>query len=317
MRSSRSVTLTGPRSPGTTDMSLDAGLVVYALDLARVSGFYAGVAGLEVTASEPDHVVLRRPGLHVVVHQVPPHLAAGLEVGRPPVRREDSAVKPVFVVPDLSAARDTAAGLGGVVDGPEHEWTFQGCRVCDGHDPEGNVVQLRESAPAATNAARVTLRPVTEEEYDAHRGPGLAEFTAELARAEHRPVDDALRARAESFFPASLTEALAEDGTHVLRVLDAAGTAVGLLWLGRAAGSPATGFVYDVVIDPEHRGRGLGRAAVLAAEDLFRREGCTRVGLNVWGWNDRAADLYRSLGFAVDAMQMSRPLVPSSTEDPT
>jgi hypothetical protein len=34
--------------------------------------------------------------------------------------------------------------LGGQVDPAEREWNDQGCLVCDGHDPEGNVVQFRQ-----------------------------------------------------------------------------------------------------------------------------------------------------------------------------
>jgi ribosomal protein S18 acetylase RimI-like enzyme len=154
----------------------------------------------------------------------------------------------------------------------------------------------------------VTLRPLTAKEYDALRGPALAEFTADLARAEHRPVDDALRSRGESFFPPTLDEALAEPGAHILRLLDDSGTEVGLLWLGRASGSTTTGFVYDVAVDAEHRGRGLGRAAMLAAEERFRGEGCTHIALNVFGGNEPAERLYRSLGFEVDATQLSKPL---------
>ncbi len=33
---------------------------------------------------------------------------------------------------------------GGEVFPPEREWNFQGYRVCDGMDPEGNVVQFRQ-----------------------------------------------------------------------------------------------------------------------------------------------------------------------------
>jgi hypothetical protein len=27
----------------------------------------------------------------------------------------------------------------------EREWEFEGAKVCDGHDPEGNVFQLRQA----------------------------------------------------------------------------------------------------------------------------------------------------------------------------
>ena len=30
---------------------------------------------------------------------------------------------------------------------PEKEWHFQGQRVCDGCDPEGNMIQVREALP--------------------------------------------------------------------------------------------------------------------------------------------------------------------------
>jgi hypothetical protein len=43
---------------------------------------------------------------------------------------------------------------------------------------------------------------------------------------------------------------------------------------------------------------------------VLAAEGCTRVALNVFGWNERAAGLYRSLGYEVDSMQMSKPLPP-------
>ena len=161
----------------------------------------------------------------------------------------------------------------------------------------------------------VTLRPVTAEEYDAIRTPMLKEFAADLARSSHVPVDDEVRRRAADFFPETLTDALTEVGTIICRVDDEVGTDVGLLWLGRSPGNVQTGFVYDLVIDPQYRRRGLGRAAMRAAEDLLRAEGCTRIALNVFGWNHEAASLYRALGFEPDSMQMSKPLA-ADQEDP-
>jgi ribosomal protein S18 acetylase RimI-like enzyme len=39
-----------------------------------------------------------------------------------------------------------------------------------------------------------------------------------------------------------------------------------------------------------------------------RREGFTRIELNVWGGNERARSLYRTLGYAELAVQMGKPL---------
>ena len=67
------------------------------------------------------------------------------DVGSPPILREDTPIKLVFVVADIAAARASAAERGGSVNPVEHEWLFEGAKVCDGHDPEGNVFQLRSA----------------------------------------------------------------------------------------------------------------------------------------------------------------------------
>ena len=39
---------------------------------------------------------------------------------------------------------EQAIELGGAIDAPQREWHFDGATVCDGYDPEGNILQLRE-----------------------------------------------------------------------------------------------------------------------------------------------------------------------------
>lgn len=122
----------------------NAGAVIYAKDLTRVSAFYAGALGFHVTHSEPDYVVLESPAFQLVIVAIPAHIAESIDVAEPPVRRSDTPIKLVFPVASIEAARATAASCGGQLSPPECEWQFQGFRVCDGHDPEGNVVQFRE-----------------------------------------------------------------------------------------------------------------------------------------------------------------------------
>ncbi len=123
---------------------LKSGAVVYAKNVARVSAFYAAVAGLNVAHTEPDYVVLEAPGFQLVVVAVPARIAASLHLTDPPQRRENNAIKLVLAVPSIGDARMASAALGGQVDSPEREWEFLGIRTCDGHDPEGNVVQFRQ-----------------------------------------------------------------------------------------------------------------------------------------------------------------------------
>jgi predicted enzyme related to lactoylglutathione lyase len=123
-----------------------AGAVLYAKDVPRVSAFYAGVAGMAVTHTEADHVVLESAALQLVVVAIPAAIAATIEIAQPAQRRTDTPIKLAFSVSSLDAAREAAPRLGGALNPVEREWIYQQHRVCDGHDPEGNVVQFRVHA---------------------------------------------------------------------------------------------------------------------------------------------------------------------------
>ena len=124
---------------------LKPGAVLYAKNLGLVSHFYQHVAGLDIVRVEKDHVVLVSKSMELIVLQVPAPLAQTIDVESPPKRRTDTPIKLVFPISSISEARVTAALHQGELDPPEHQWEFQGCLVCDGHDPEGNVIQFREN----------------------------------------------------------------------------------------------------------------------------------------------------------------------------
>ncbi|MDZ7653412.1 MAG: VOC family protein [Burkholderiaceae bacterium] len=121
-----------------------AALVVYAKDPTRVARFYEDVAGLRVTELDDAFILLEGAGVELVVHAIPAAIASTFEIAVPPERREDGAIKPCFTVTDLQRARQRAAVGGGLLDPAASEWTWRGLRHCDGHDPEGNVIQLRQ-----------------------------------------------------------------------------------------------------------------------------------------------------------------------------
>lgn len=129
-------------------MTHPAGLsaVLYARDLDRVGAFYAAVLGVDPPAGDGRHVVLRAGDVQLVVLAVPEPLARRIVLADPPARRTETPIKLMIPVDSIARVRDVAGARGGIVDPPRHEWTFQGDRVCDGHDPEGNVFQLREPA---------------------------------------------------------------------------------------------------------------------------------------------------------------------------
>lgn len=141
-------------------------------------------------------------------------------------------------------------------------------------------------------------------------GPRIEAIFAEYTTQRIAAGDDPDQARAEAdaqraqLFP----DGSPVDGQHVMRVV-ADGEAVGTVWMGRPLrDASATWFVFYVEIDEAHRGRGLGRAAMEAAEAWSQARGGARISLNVFGPNVVARRLYDSLGYQVMATVMYKDL---------
>ncbi|HVT10506.1 MAG TPA: VOC family protein [Polyangia bacterium] len=119
-----------------------AGALLFVKDLDALARFYAAVLGARADRAGADVVDLAAPGMRLRLHRLPPTIARGLELTTPPALRSQTPVKLVFEVASLAAARELARAHGGQVLAEEHEWADGGARVCDGADPEGNVVQF-------------------------------------------------------------------------------------------------------------------------------------------------------------------------------
>jgi len=91
-------------------------------------------------------------------------------------------------------------------------------------------------------------------------------------------------------------------------VLEVDGEHVGELWVAERTGGDLRGalWIFDVRIEEPHRGRGYGREAMLHAEAEAKRRGLDRIALNVFGRNEVARNLYRSLGYEENAVMMGK-----------
>jgi ribosomal protein S18 acetylase RimI-like enzyme len=81
---------------------------------------------------------------------------------------------------------------------------------------------------------------------------------------------------------------------------------VGRVWLGER--SREIGFLYDIEIEERFRGRGLGREAMQLVEQEARRRGFVEIRLNVFGGNETARSLYRSLRYVEFSVGMRKRL---------
>jgi predicted enzyme related to lactoylglutathione lyase len=119
-----------------------SGVLIYAKQLDSMSAFYQRVLAAREVHADAQHRVLRSADAELILHAIPPHIAAEIRIESPPLPREEQAVKPFFTVASLAEAERVAVACGGRVHGPI--WPGPGLRVRNVCDPEGNILHLRE-----------------------------------------------------------------------------------------------------------------------------------------------------------------------------
>jgi ribosomal protein S18 acetylase RimI-like enzyme len=68
------------------------------------------------------------------------------------------------------------------------------------------------------------------------------------------------------------------------------------------------GVLHDVIVNPEHRGRGVGRLLIEAALEFFSSRGVPRVVLSTAARNEAAQRLFARMGFRRTMIEMTREL---------
>jgi predicted enzyme related to lactoylglutathione lyase len=119
--------------------------VLFVKDVARVARFYETIASMCVVHADQEHTVLGLDNFELVLHGVPKSVGDTIEITEPPRIRTNLPIKLCFPVARISDARRSALALGGMLNPSAQEWVDRGFRICDGYDPEGNVIQFRSN----------------------------------------------------------------------------------------------------------------------------------------------------------------------------
>jgi ribosomal protein S18 acetylase RimI-like enzyme len=156
----------------------------------------------------------------------------------------------------------------------------------------------------------VTLRPMTEYDLTARNTALTDDYALDLHKARGISLDRA-RVTAERQLADLLPDGAATKGM-LLFTAATDGLSIGWIWISLpdASEESDTAWIYNIEVAAEHRGKGYGRAVILAAEKELARLGVTRLGLNVFGDNTVAIHLYQSLGFHITSQQMAKSITP-------
>ncbi|HVJ65150.1 MAG TPA: GNAT family N-acetyltransferase [Bdellovibrionota bacterium] len=152
------------------------------------------------------------------------------------------------------------------------------------------------------------LFPMSPEDYKFWSERSRIAFASDKQRAE-RLSHEAAETLAREGLARLLPQGRQTPDHHFYVARDEAQNLLGFLWLAiRNDSGERRAFVYDIIIEEAHRGRGHGRSLMLLAEAETKRLGFDHLGLHVFGFNHAAIALYRSLGYATIDMVMEKPL---------
>jgi GNAT superfamily N-acetyltransferase len=148
---------------------------------------------------------------------------------------------------------------------------------------------------------------MTPAQYEAYELDAAADYAESIRDSGSMPEAEA-REKAAEDFAKLLPDGLASAG-HRFWVAYDGDAEVGMLWVHLQEKSDGLhAFGYDFSVAESLRRRGYGRAIMLAAEQVCRDLGVVSIGLNVFGHNLGARELYEQMGFEPTAIQMRKRL---------
>ncbi|MFD4026906.1 GNAT family N-acetyltransferase [Streptomyces sp. NPDC058576] len=167
---------------------------------------------------------------------------------------------------------------------------------------------VKELGPdTAPLPAGLTSRAMSEEEFAQWRQNAVLAYAQRWIDRGVAP--EQARLKSETDHATHLPDGLATEGVR-FQVLVQADEVVGHVWVALREPEPGgtAGFVFDVEVREEHRGRGHGRALMLLAEDVTRAWRADRLGLHVFASNTPALRLYESLGYTTTRYNLAKAL---------
>jgi ribosomal protein S18 acetylase RimI-like enzyme len=142
------------------------------------------------------------------------------------------------------------------------------------------------------------LAPMSDEHFAAYLEAAIPEYAADKVKAGEW-LDEEAVAKSREGYGKLLPQGLASPGQFLFDVVaHESGESVGLLWIA-VDERKRDAFIYDVMLDAAHRGRGLGRETLGLAQAEAARRGCRTLSLHVFAHNTRAWSLYVKSGFEV------------------
>ncbi|WP_379129992.1 GNAT family N-acetyltransferase [Paenibacillus sp. sgz500958] len=107
-----------------------------------------------------------------------------------------------------------------------------------------------------------------------------------------------------------LPKGLHTEGAYLYSVVEVETDAqAGYIWFNVTEGRQGKeAFIYDIYIFEPFQGKGYGKQCMTALDEEARQMNVKKIGLHVFGQNNRAFELYKKMGYTVTDITMSKEL---------
>ncbi len=157
------------------------------------------------------------------------------------------------------------------------------------------------------NNLNLKLIPKNETEKEEFLEKTIIDYAEGLAKANDLTSEKALEISKQQIKHA-LNPEKDTIQTHVVSVIDeTTQEEVGGIWFTI---NPENGksFIYQILIEEAHRGKGYGKAAMHELHEFCKTQGVKKIALSVFGWNTRAFELYKKMGYEIVQIAMRKTL---------
>ncbi|WP_456271123.1 GNAT family N-acetyltransferase [Bacillus sp. AK031] len=150
----------------------------------------------------------------------------------------------------------------------------------------------------------VTLKPMTNEEFEKFLARAVINYADEKAAAGNWTKEEALE-NSKKDFERLLPDGAESENNHLYTII-VQETNAGAIWLAEIGNQ--TGYIYDIYLETEHQGKGYGKQAMLEIEKVAKNLGLSKIELHVFAHNKTARNLYEKLNYETTNIIMAKKL---------
>jgi ribosomal protein S18 acetylase RimI-like enzyme len=148
----------------------------------------------------------------------------------------------------------------------------------------------------------VKLEPIQQEDFERFLERGIREYAEDHVRNGNWPAEGALE-KSRKEFEHYLPDGIHSKDQYLYSIIDDSGNKIGVLWVQV---KDQKAFIYDFIIEEAFRGKGYGKQALMAMDEILKSMNVESVGLHVFGDNITAQELYKKMGYQITGIHMKK-----------